>query len=318
MDISFDKPVIVVAHDAGGAELIAAWARKHLAYLHVCVEGPARRILASTRSPSTRVLDRAEALGRLAEFRTVLTGSSWSSDLEKTFIEHGTALAIRTITYLDHWTDYRERFMSGGRLVLPSEIWVADEHAEKIARAAFPGQTVRDAGNCYLEEVAAEVKARSLPTRTRTGRKRVLFVSEPLSAAAERKYGDRNYFGYTEYEALAGFLEHAREHWGPEVETVRIRRHPSEAPGKFSAFAYAQFPLPLAECGEVQLVDDCAWADWIVGCQSMAMVVGLLAGKQVLSAIPREGRPSVIPYPGIVPLYEPQTERQEHIRGTTS
>lgn len=316
MNSSLDSPVLLVAHDTGGAELIAAWARKHSLRDYACVaEGPARRIFAST--PERR-LDRAEALGRLAEFRTVLTGTSWGSDLEKIFIERGTALGIRTITYLDHWTDYRERFLSDGRLVLPSEIWVADEHAEMIAVAAFPGQPVRKAGNCYLEEFAAQVKTLSLPVQARAGKKRVLFVSEPLSAAAERKHGDRNYLGYTEFDALAGFLEHARQHWAQEVEAIRIRRHPKEAPGKFAAFVDAQSPVPIVECGEAPLVDDCAWADWIVGCQSMAMVVALLAGKRVFSAIPRDGRPSAIPYAGIVPLFQPQPARREHIRGTTS
>lgn len=314
MNFSLDNPALFVAHDAGGAELIAAWARKHLLQDYACVaEGPARRIFAST---ATRLLERADALSRLAEFRTILTGTSWGSDLEKIFIERGTALGIRTITYLDHWTDYRERFVADGRLVLPSEIWVADVHAERIARSAFPGQLVLNAGNCYLDEIAAQVKALSLPAQARAGKQRALFMSEPLSAAAERKHGDGNYFGYTEFDALAGFLEHARQHWAQELEAVRIRRHPSEAPGKFSAFVNVSPPFPVVECGEAPLVEDCAWADWIAGCQSMALVVGLFAGKQVFSAIPAGGRPSPIPYPGIAPLFQPRPRAQ--VQGTTT
>ena len=314
MNSSLDSPALLVAHDAGGAELIAAWARKHSLQDYACLaEGPARRIFASMPA---RLLGRAEALGRLAEFRTVLTGSSWGSDLEKVFIELGTALGIRTITYLDHWTDYRERFVSAGRLLLPSEIWVADEHAEMIARATFPGQPVLKAGNCYLDEIATQVKALSLPAQARAGKKRALFMSEPLSAAAERKFGDRNYFGYTEFDALAGFLAHARQHWAQELETVRIRRHPSEVAGKFSAFLSEAPPFPVVECGEAPLVEDCAWADWIAGCQSMALVVGLLAGKQVFSAIPAGGRPSAIPYPGIASLFQPHPRAQ--IQGMTT
>jgi hypothetical protein len=48
----------------------------------------------------------------------------------------------------------------------------------------------------------------------------------------------------------------------------------------------------------------------------MALVAGLLAGKQVFCAIPAHGRPSPIPYPGIVPLFQPQP-RQE-VQGMTS
>jgi hypothetical protein len=314
--LSLGRPLLIVAYDAGGAELIAAWARRHFVeeYCYVA-EGPARRVFAS--APAL-MLDRTDALARLAEFRTVLTGSSWGSDLEKIFVERAAALGIRSVTYLDHWTDYRERFTSAGRLRLPSEIWVADEHAEGIARAEFPGHPVRIAGNCYLEEIAAQVKARSDPANDRTARKRVLFVSEPLADAAARKYGDPNHFGYTELEALGTFLQHARRHWAREIEAIRIRRHPSEPRGKFDSFVDAAGPLPVSECGEAPLADDCGWADWIVGCQSMAMVVGLLAGKQVYSAIPADGQPCAIPYPGIVPLFQPRAARREHIRGTKS
>lgn len=306
----------MIAHDAGGAELVAAWARRHHVADSCCVaEGPAQRVFASTVA---RMLDRTEALARLVEFRSVLTGSSWGSDVEKLFIERAVLLGIRCVTYLDHWTDYRERFTSAGHLLLPSEIWVADEYADAIARASFPGHPVRMAGNCYLDEVAAQVKARSVPQHARAGKKRTLFVSEPLSEAASRNHGDRNYFGYTELQALGAFLEYARSHWARDVEEIRIRRHPSEQPGKFASFVDARSPLPVTECGEAPLVEDCAWADWIVGCQSMAMVVGLLAGKQVFSAIPPDGRPSAIPHAGIVPLFQPRAMRRENIRGTTS
>ena len=250
------------------------------------------------------MLDKADAFARLAEFRTVLTGSSWGADLEKNFIVRATALGIHCATFLDHWTDYRERFMFAGQLLLPSEIWVTDEYAMQIARTAFPGHPIRMVGNYYLDEITAQVKARSVPASAGRRKKRTLFVSEPLADAAARKHGDKNYFGYSEIDALGSFLDYARTHWVQEIEAIRIRRHPSEPPGKFAPFVNAARPLPIEECGDAPLVDDCAWADWIVGCQSMAMVVGLLAGKQVFSAIPLGGLPCAIPHPGIVPLFQ--------------
>ena len=139
-----------------------------------------------------------------------------------------------------------------------------------------------------------------------------------LAEAAARKHGDPRYFGYTELEALGAFLEHARRHWARDIEEIRIRRHPSEPPGKFASFVDARAPLPVGECGDAPLVEDCAWADRIVGCQSMAMVVGLLADKQVFSAIPPGGRSCAIPYPGIVPLFGPKPAQHEHMRGMKS
>ena len=265
------------------------------------------------------MLRREEAQGHLTEFGTILAGSSWGSDLERIVVEKGKASGVQTIVFLDHWTDYRERFISGGHAVLPDEIWVSDEYAEKLVRAIFPFVNVRNVGNDYLEGAAAQVKARSLSAIPRAGAKRVLFVSEPLSVAAERKYGNSRHYGYTEHDALAALFTHARKNWAGQIESMKIRRHPSEAPGKFSAVA-DQAPFPVVECGDAPLVEDCAWADWIVGCQSMALVVGLLAGKQVFSAIPRGGLPCAIPLPGIVPLFQlpPYAEVRAPLQGTTS
>jgi hypothetical protein len=313
--MDFDRPLLLVAHDAGGAELVAAWARLNGLEDCACVaEGPAQRVFAAT---AVRPMDRDTALARLGEFRMVVTGTSWGSDLEKRFHARAAALGVRSAAYLDHWTDYQERFTSGGRLVLPMEIWVADEHAAALATAAFPGHPVQLAGNWYLEEIVAQVRAREAASAPSARGGRALFVSEPLADAAARKHGDPRYFGYTELEALDAFLAHVQRHWRAELEAIRIRRHPSEPRGKFAAFVSAHAPIAVSECGEAPLAEDCAWADRIVGCQSMAMVVGLLAGKKVFSAIPAGGRPSAIPHSGIVPLFQPRTARPESMQGMT-
>jgi len=47
-----------------------------------------------------------------------------------------------------------------------------------------------------------------------------------------------------------------------------------------------------------------------VGCQSMALVVGLLAGKEVFSSVPRGARGPQLPYPGIARLFAADDERK--------
>ena len=46
------------------------------------------------------------------------------------------------ISVLDHWVNYKERFIRGGELILPDEIWVCDNHALALAKKAFPGARV--------------------------------------------------------------------------------------------------------------------------------------------------------------------------------
>jgi hypothetical protein len=307
-----ETPLLLVAHDAGGAELVAAWAKKHLRHDYNCiVEGPAENVFFRYGLLKSRLESRNEAIRHLKGFRTVLTGTSWSSDLEKIFVDRATRLEITTICYLDHWTDYRSRFLMGEKLVLPSLFWVGDKYAKTIAETTFPGKQVIDVGNFYLEGEVEKVKAHGMVQRRSTGRKNVLFVSEPLSAAARKKYGDEQYYGYTEYDALAAFLDYAGASLAGEIEFIRIRRHPSEKPGKYAEFVDENSIPAIAECGDASLEEDLAWADWIIGCQSMAMVVALMAGKQVFSAIPPGGRSIEIPLPGIVPLFKSATHCAE-------
>jgi len=308
MNISLDDPLLVVAHDAGGAEVVAAWlARFFPRPYSAVVEGPAQRVFRDRMPGSPTFMAREAALSTLAGFRTVLTATGWGSDLEKVFRREGARSGLRTIAYLDHWTDYRERFLEGGKPCLPSEIWVGDEHAERLVRELFPDQPLRNVGNHHL---AAQVDALRRQPRTPASRgKRVLFISEPLGAAAQQKFGDRNRYGYTEEQALEGFLRYAAAHWAQDMAGLRVRRHPFELAGKFAARLAAHPALAGVECGEAPLIEDCAWADRIVGCQSMALVVGLLAGKEVFCAIPRGAPGPQIPYPGIVRLFGADDDR---------
>ena len=182
---------------------------------------------------------------------------------------------VRSAVWLDHWVNYPERFD-----LLPDELWVSDEHAARIARETVPGPPVIVQGNPYLEDAAAEIRALEGP---RGPLERVLYVTEPTSELAERLTGDPFAWGYDERDALRRYLELA-----PPAE-LRVRRHPAEPPEK-----YAGFGVELST--GTSLAEDIAWADTVVGCDTMAMVVALAAGRRVLSAIPPGGRPLSLPF----------------------
>jgi hypothetical protein len=128
----------------------------------------------------------------------------------------------------------------------------------------------------------------------------VLFVAEPLSEHGLAAFGDARHWGYTEFDALDFLLGHL-DVLGAPVREVVVRPHPAEAPDKYDAAILAAGPH-VRRGGGLPLLDELAEADIIVGCESMAMVAGLLAGRHVLSAIPPGGRPCSLPHPGIESL----------------
>jgi len=297
-----DGKLLVAAHDAGGAEVVAAWLRQ-------AAGGDYSRVVFALAGPAVKVFRAklgdialaapAEALAAVADCDRVLTGTGWGSDLEKEAIAAAKGAGVRVASYLDHWTNYRERFVLDGAPVLPDELWAGDEHAYRLARQVFPSVPVVLEPNRYFADAVAAVREAAVPPRRNDG-KRVLYICEPRTM----QYGRADYWGYTEYEALAGYLEYLVRQKTP-VDEVRVRLHPAESAGKYAAVT-AKFAaaFPLTESAGAPLAADCAWADWVAGCDSMAMVIALLAGRTVFSCIPPGGRKMTLPYPEIIRLFD--------------
>jgi hypothetical protein len=295
--------LLVVSHDAGGAEVVSAWVRRHPEYACTfLLAGPARSIF-QRKTPGLEVATEEAVLSAAPEFDLVLTGTGWGSDLEKRAIAWAKPRGVRVASYLDHWVNYRERFILDGTLVLPDEIWAGDRYAYDLAGKIFPDCQVRLEPNLYFEEIREELHRHSAPPDPGRAKIRILYVCEPTSETAREKHGDPRYWGYTEFEALDGYLQYMRDQ-ATIIDRIRIRPHPAEPPGKYrSLLDRYRHTYDVEESQNCLLVADCAWADWIVGCQSMAMVVGVLAHKQVFSCIPAGGAPAALPFPEIVALF---------------
>ena len=298
----------MVSHDAGGAEIISAWIRanppRDVGY---CIEGPAARIF-PRKIECPHVVPTSQALDALESYQKIVTGTSWPSELERRFIREARSRSVHVITHLDHWVGYRERLTLDGILVLPDELWVGDEFALDMAASLFPGHPIVLRENLYFTEMAREI-ANLSETRTKvTNEKRVLYLTEPMSnpsTGIETNHdGTPRYRQYSEFDALRGYVDHLKKTSEP-IERMRIRSHPSEMKGKYASQLEgfnSNFPIEIDV--DTSLQEDCAWADWVVGCQTMALVIALHAGKCVFSCIPPGGAPLTLPYPGIRRLFD--------------
>jgi hypothetical protein len=196
--------------------------------------------------------------------------------------------------------NYKARFVRGGVERWPDQVWVADPLAEDIARRELAGVAIRLAGNPYFDELREQLDAvRAAGT---TAKPSVLYICEPVREHAARRYGNERYLGYTEEEALEFFFR-SRDRLGLGDRPVVLRPHPAEPPGKYD-WAVRQYAPWLAIGGRVSILEEVVDADAVVGCESMAMVIGLLAGKRVISSIPPGGRACSLPHPEIEKLSE--------------
>ena len=292
--------VLVVAHDAGGAEVVSSWVRRHPGpHYRFVLEGPAlgifcRKLAALTNYPRAE-LERLVPLSDL-----VLTSTSHPADLERAAIAVAKGCRIRVASFIDHWVHYPERFQSADAMLLPDEIWVGDEYAAARVKQCFPNITPRLIPNPYFKDLREDLVRQEAP-RIADGRLRILYLADSMEERPEHDYGRADVMGFNEFSALENFLSDLQRMPLPApLGAVRIRLHPVEAPGKYDGVMAAFPDLPVTMSRGTSLAEDCVWADWVVGLFSTAMAVGLLSGRRVFCAIPNPNVACPLPHRDIV------------------
>jgi hypothetical protein len=277
----------VCCHDAGAAEIISSYIKqKNISPLYY-LSGPAIKVF----ERKIGCIDNIFMLDIVNKSEWLLCGTSWKSDLEWNIIKEAKKQQKKVIVFLDHWINYRERFIRNNEEYLPDEIWVGDHYAEKIAKEIFSNLKIKLIENPYLLDIKKQLLKLG---KNRVESNSVLYVCEPISELAYFQHGDEHYWGYTEEEALRYFLTSIDEIF--KARLVIIRPHPSEDLDKydwiFDEFNHKDIKID----NKKTLLEQILESDIVVGCESMAMVVAILAEKEVISSIPPGGRSCVLPY----------------------
>ena len=289
--------IAVVCHDAGGAELLSSWVLLHNVSCCVVVDGPAKEIF-EKKIGKTKNISLESAI---ADSDWLLSGTSYSSNLEIRAIELARANKKKSVAFLDHWCNYTDRFKREGKMFLPDEIWVGDEEAYKIANKEFSSVKIHLKINPYFEFLRGEFEKLGHKKRNIRQVPTALYVCSPINELALRHYGDEKYWGYTEEEAIRYFMENLYALNYKEINVV-IRPHPSENHRKYD-WVLNEFGEQVKSGGNKTLLEEVFDAELVVGCNSMAMVVGLIAGKRVISGLPPGHRTYCLPMPEIEHLH---------------
>jgi hypothetical protein len=286
-------PLVVVAHDAGGAEilgsLLARGALPAGIELRLVLAGPARAVFARKLGevPTQPLVPALHGAAML------LAGTGWQSSLEFDALCLAREQRLPAVAFLDHWVNYRQRFVHRGVSCLPDALWVGDDDALALARTVLPERPAFLVPNPYFAAMREELAALASPAAPRAGL-RVLYVCEPVREPALRLHGHERHWGYTEEEALAFALDHLPALGPGPIDSLVVRPHPSEPLAKYDAQLRGR-AWPVTRGGAASLLAEVAACDVVIGCNSMAMVIGLLAGKRVLCAIPPGGAACLLP-----------------------
>ena len=294
--------IAVVSHDAGGAEVLSSWLQRTTEPYCLVLDGPAKSIF-QRKLGKLQLHSLSKAI---QQCEWILCGTSWQSNLERQAIIEAKSSEKKVVAFLDHWVNYDQRFNQNGCNVYPDEIWVSDVDAAKLAQFHFPSIPILLKKNPYFEDLENELKVMNVEL-SNSKQSSILYVCEPISEHALLQHGDGRYWGYTEEDALQFFLENLNI-LNCNVSKIKIRPHPSENKNKYD---WAKEVSNLVEIsGDKPLIEEVVGADMVVGCESMAMVVGLLAKKRVVSSIPLGGKSCSLPHSNIEHLQNLLAEKE--------
>jgi hypothetical protein len=274
------RKVAVVAHDAGGAEILASYVAQEGIDALFVLAGPAEQIF-RRRFGEIQSIPLSDAMTACG---WVLTGTGWQTDLEWNAIQQGRAAGKHVVTFLDHWVNYPARFVRNGITSYPDEIWAGDEYAVELAIKSLPGLVIRQVVNPHFNYFVSEVQRMDGFAGTERNReKNILFVCENI-----------NHNGFHQNDAIRYFMNNL-DSLGVVVGQILIRSHPSESADKY-AWVPMEFGGNVALSHGAPLAEEVAASDIVAGCSSMAMALAVMARRRVISCIPNNAIPMTIPF----------------------
>ena len=203
-------------------------------------------------------------------------------------------------TVLDHWVNYKERLAYEGITLTPNELWCFDSEALKIANKIFPKIPKKILANPYFAKIKKELDFYSHLNNEQFSAKEsldILYLSESIDAHSQILYRNSSQlFGYTERDAF-GFFISCLPSLDFAVKSITVRPHPSQKQSDLMWMSSYVQSIKFEISNEPSLVEQIMSHDIVVGLDTMAMVVAILANKKVFCAIPPGFKKCSIPYP---------------------
>ena len=235
----------------------------------------------------------------------LLTGTSEPEDeivgrLESFFIKASKKLDIKSLSVMDCWHKYRDRFSLSNKNKLdavPDVICIIDERSKiEMIEEGFREETLCVTGNPHwdrLPEIKRSLRKVNLSRIRRRcgimkGRRNILFISQPIS---ERSYAGLE---YSEIDVSRQLVKLVREVPSLRDVDLLIKPHPREFEGKFDDAFRGIDKARIRLVENVNLYHIAYASNFIVGMFSMVLPEFHLLGMNTLSYQPVKSRENII------------------------
>ena len=282
------EKIAIIANDAGSAEIISSWMPYNKHDYFISVYGPAKDIF-SRKIKNIQIMKMEEAIN-LCDW--VITGTGWSSNIEYNAIILSKKKNKKVVSVIDHWVNYRERFIRDNKISLPDEIWVTDGHAYDLALQAFKTIKIVIIENYYVTDILRKVIPYS-----KVENNKVLYILEPIRL-------DWGINKIAEFEALDYFINNLSRLELPFNTGVSLRLHPSENECKYDNWINKNNKvLDINIDNNSDMIQSINQSKWVVGCESFALYLALKSKRKVFYSLPPHAPKSRLPFDRINYIY---------------
>lgn len=225
----------------------------------------------------------------------IFTAASLLSYIEHFLIKVAKKHEIKSMTFLDHWTSYYEKFIRDGKTNFPDLILLSDDRAKKIAiEQGLPEKKLRIVGNLFYENLM-----NYLPSISRKeffdffeldmDNKILLFISDSISEQNGGYKESINKFGFNEISTFSTVMEELKrlEKSGRLKIAdfiLLIKLHPKERIDKYNhLITNLSFAKNIVvQTSDISNHDILFYSDFHIGMFSSMVIESIILGKKVL------------------------------------
>ncbi len=272
------KRLFIFVHDIGAAQIIKTiYTLLSARYdISLCAAATAQGYLRRFKSLAiTATYTADDAIWQVKHINphTLLLGTSNHNQIEPQLILFAKKHHIDTVSFVDQWQNYQQRFLYGEKYILPNKILLPDVKAKnELQQALGTDCKLQCVGHPYL----AFIKSKRLTKRKPSNTLKLLFICEPISTSLTRQEIAKKY-GYDEKSAI-NLLKKVCANLRIET-TLTIKRHPKENKNKRHLTKERCVYLPLSH-------DDLQSYDMIIGMNSTLLIEAYLLGLNVITLQP--------------------------------
>lgn len=272
--INQSKSVGVACCDAGGANIINSLIKnfqkiKFKSY----VDGPAKNIL---DSENIIFVENHNILLQKIDLLILGTGSS---SFEKEILKIAKKYNIVTISILDHFVNFKERFLFEKTIIYPDYCFVCDKHALKIAtEELFPFNQIYICKNYYVDTFK-KYFINNIPIN----RNHVLYILENI----KEKWGEKLPWEIAFFNFYNNYYKKNNK-----LKKIIVRPHPKDDPDTYKELNEINdvvFDLNISP------INSLLKSSIVVGAESYFLYLAKESGFDVFTSIPSSIRKPRLP-----------------------